>query len=59
MSPLRAESQFPIALLVSWIAKLVILGVVSPMQVPRVGIPDVGYEPLAPQGEAPYLSDPF
>lgn len=56
---LRVGSQFCIALWVCWISKPVILGVVSPVQVPRVGIPDVVYELLAPQGEVPYSWDPF
>ena len=32
------------------------LGLVSQLLVLKVGVPDVGYEPFAPQGEAPVLS---
>lgn len=33
-------------------------GLVSSLQVPRIGMPHVGHQPLTFQGEAPYLCDP-
>ena len=32
---------------------------ISQVKVSKVGVPDVGYEPFAPQGEVPGLQVPF
>lgn len=59
-SPLKVESQFPIAF---WVpghkphcfSKPIILGFIFPAQFPRVGVPDVRLKHLILQEEAPFL----
>ena len=58
-SPLRAESPVPIAFWVSWMLSpigfqsQILWGSVSPVQFPRVEVPDTGHKLLAPQEEDP------
>lgn len=55
-STLKAISQFTMALWVlwtraPWFSKLYVLGLISHVQVLKVGVPNVGFKPFTPQGD--------